>query len=285
MGLTGTGKTSFISTFGKQDKEMKCSPDSCTGNISAVRVCLPGEDSGLVLVDTPGFDDTRKTNLQILKLISEWLERTGEKGVLLSGVLYLHRISDNRMAGTALEVLGLFKKLCGHDMYRHIVMVTTMWDRLRDENVGNLREEELRATFWAPVIRHGAVMMRYQNTKESAWDILEHILGGLTERRMLQLQRELIEMGKTFPSTAVGKELSKTINEIVKKQELLVQTLHNQLSKLDMDTDTRALLQEQRGELERQRENLDILRVPLKTKLRGALTSVPPHALIRSERV
>ena len=27
----------------------------------------------MVLVDTPGFDDTKKTDLEILELISKWL--------------------------------------------------------------------------------------------------------------------------------------------------------------------------------------------------------------------
>ena len=30
----------------------------------------------IVLVDTPGFDDTKKSDLEILELISNWLKET-----------------------------------------------------------------------------------------------------------------------------------------------------------------------------------------------------------------
>ena len=45
---------------------------SCTADIRAVRV--PG--SNIILVDTPGFDDTEKSDTEVLKLIASWLERT-----------------------------------------------------------------------------------------------------------------------------------------------------------------------------------------------------------------
>ena len=47
---------------------------SHTSEIKATR-CTIGEIS-IVLVDTPGFDDTRKTDLQILESIADWLSET-----------------------------------------------------------------------------------------------------------------------------------------------------------------------------------------------------------------
>ncbi|KAF9450925.1 hypothetical protein P691DRAFT_773578 [Macrolepiota fuliginosa MF-IS2] len=75
MGLTGTGKTSFLSTAVGEDKGIGHSLESRTNEISAVRVQVPGEDFGLVLVDTPSFDDTYMSEHQTLELISDWLER------------------------------------------------------------------------------------------------------------------------------------------------------------------------------------------------------------------
>ena len=56
----------------------------------------------------------------------------------LSGILYLHRITDNRMAGTPLKNLQVFQKLCGRDALGKVYLTTTMWDeaeRRREEAV------------------------------------------------------------------------------------------------------------------------------------------------------
>jgi len=47
---------------------------TCTTQISVVRLSFPNlVDSDICFVDTPGFDDTNGTDLQILKMISDWL--------------------------------------------------------------------------------------------------------------------------------------------------------------------------------------------------------------------
>lgn len=207
----------------------------------------------------------------------------GRKKVLLSGILYLHRISDNRMAGTPLKNLKMFEKLCGHKACSQIVMVTTMWDELGDEEVGEQRERELISTFWAPMINRGSSTVRYQNTNESAWSILEQFLSTPRERHELRLQRELVELQKTLPNTAAGKELSKTITEFAKKQGSLMRTLQEQMRKPDMEEEIVNLLRGQYEELERQRQevlkDMEALRVPIKRKLREALSGIPPRYL------
>ena len=50
---------------------------SCTKQIQAVRVYEhPKYANRLVLVDTPGFDDTHKSDMEILQMISDWLKKT-----------------------------------------------------------------------------------------------------------------------------------------------------------------------------------------------------------------
>jgi len=50
--------------------------ESHTSEIRATR-CTIGKTS-IVLVDTPGFDDTKKTDLEILESIADWLRETYE---------------------------------------------------------------------------------------------------------------------------------------------------------------------------------------------------------------
>jgi hypothetical protein len=46
---------------------------SHTSDIRAVRVNHPATNSPVVLIDTPGFDDTFKSDTEILTMIAEWL--------------------------------------------------------------------------------------------------------------------------------------------------------------------------------------------------------------------
>jgi hypothetical protein len=52
--------------------------ESYTSEVRAVRYVRPGDPSGarFVIVDTPGFDDTNKSDTEILTLIAQWLQTT-----------------------------------------------------------------------------------------------------------------------------------------------------------------------------------------------------------------
>ena len=123
--------------------------ESCTNNVINVRLSVP-EFGDLVFVDTPGFDITHKTDVDILKMVADWLKSTYvfvvnlisycldiylcryEKNILLSGLLYFHRISDNRMASTFLKVLHMFEELCGKKAFHNVILMT-MWDKIDEE--------------------------------------------------------------------------------------------------------------------------------------------------------
>lgn len=49
---------------------------SCTSEIGIVRLQSHELDFNIVLVDTPGFDDTTRSDVDILKMVSEWLRKT-----------------------------------------------------------------------------------------------------------------------------------------------------------------------------------------------------------------
>jgi hypothetical protein len=50
---------------------------SCTSKISVFRLSLPDLGiSDICLVDSPGFDDTNKSDLEVFTIISDWLRGT-----------------------------------------------------------------------------------------------------------------------------------------------------------------------------------------------------------------
>ena len=117
----------------------------------------------LVLVDTPGFDDTHMSDFEILQTIARWLETAFEKGQLLSGIVYLHRITDTRVAGSARRALHLFQRICGEDNYKNVILATTFWNSIAHcEETGVDREQQLLSSdgFWKCMKEKGAQTIR-----------------------------------------------------------------------------------------------------------------------------
>jgi hypothetical protein len=51
--------------------------ESCTTEISITKFqCPERSDLDILFVDTPGFDDTNKSDVEILDMIAEWLKTT-----------------------------------------------------------------------------------------------------------------------------------------------------------------------------------------------------------------
>lgn len=136
----------------------------------------------------PGFDDADRSDADILDQITEfltkrkvlskidhrhlitWVFRQKNNGQRLAGILYLHRITDNRMSGTALAHLKILPSLC-----HNVVIVTTMWD-LIDDRLACGREAELKEHFIKPSTAGGSLMARFHGTYESAWGAVDLLL-------------------------------------------------------------------------------------------------------------
>ncbi|KAI5987410.1 hypothetical protein F5J12DRAFT_728429 [Pisolithus orientalis] len=221
MGPTGAGKSTFVD----------CAVGRPTVNaghdlmyMKGIRpVRYPHSDGirNIVLVDTPGFDDTFMTDAQILRQIAHWLNATYKKNIKLSGVLYLHRISDNRVSGTPLRNYNMFRELCGKENFKNVVLVTTMWDEVTEE-VGSARENELQSDFWRSMINLGSTIHRFDGTTESAWEIISCLsVAPPVERRPLQMQREMVDgpvpLHRRRAVTAICTGLTSNIGGIFKQ--------------------------------------------------------------------
>jgi len=148
---------------------------SCTSAIqTAVRSAYDACE--VTLADTPGFDDTVKEPIDILRVIVDYLKDLREKGCTLKGVLYLHRISDPKMNGAAKRALDLFRALCGEDAMRNVIIVTTRWDRV-NPGEGERRYNELQSSdfCYKPLLDQGAQMRRHSGTMESAESIIKEL--------------------------------------------------------------------------------------------------------------
>ena len=142
------------------------------------------------------------------------------------------------MAGSPLRNLRTFRALCGRDALDKIVLVTTMWDKV-SENNGNYRETELKERYWKGMIELGSMTARYQGTRASAWEVVGHLVqvenlhylgllpagGPSSEGRALLLQREMVDLQMSLPQTSAGWALYTELGAAIKDNQKLLKAI------------------------------------------------------------
>jgi hypothetical protein len=121
-----------------------------------------------MLVDTPGFDGTAADDEFLLE-ISDWLQAAYQERIRVSGIIYLHRISDARIGRNAIKNLRMLQKFCGTNVVDRVVFTTTFLDHVSMEH-GAEREKQLASSedFLKPMIRRGTSLVRHIGGIESA---------------------------------------------------------------------------------------------------------------------
>jgi len=205
--------------------------ESCTSKLSYAILTNDGrlvsKDRRIVVLDTPGFDDTYEADGEILRRISVWLASSYEDGMTLGGVVYLQNISENRMKGATRRNMEMFRELCGEGAREKVILGTTHWGLVPDE-VGQRREKQVAERFWT-ALEGKAVdvpnVLRFLNTQDSAQNIIGAILKNLDHPKAkgeqcdsaaLLFQRELVDLHRYIPETKAGKELRRQLQEMQK---------------------------------------------------------------------
>jgi len=238
MGPTGAGKSTFIESATRQDgRTVGHSWQSYTAEIRSVRLAHPTDGRPVVFVDTPGFDDTFKSDTEILTIVADWLVKAKNEKVNLATILYLHRISDNRMSGSAMKNLRLFSSLCGQKAIPNVVIVTTMWSKVTQEE-GTMREEALKREVWKDLLADGCTVARFEDTYESAWKIV----GSLVKMNQagVLLPREIVDDRLRLNETQVGITLNKELEKLIKDRT----NAARKLQKLAENQDSELVVQE-----------------------------------------
>ncbi|PPQ71319.1 hypothetical protein CVT24_012045 [Panaeolus cyanescens] len=185
MGQTGVGKSTFIECLaGEKGKSgsMGISKDQLEGftqEISIYRVVKTKNFIGfpMYVIDTPGFSDRKISELKIVKMIQDWMRL--HKRDNINRILYLDRITDIRMSGSKGRRLEMFKSLTGSRSAGLITFVTTMWNNLwKEDQIARADERfaQLKENHWKEFVDKGAAITKFQNTRESALQILDECM-------------------------------------------------------------------------------------------------------------
>ncbi|KAN0098824.1 P-loop containing nucleoside triphosphate hydrolase [Hyaloscypha variabilis] len=205
MGLSGAGKSTFISLLSDQEIEIGHGLESCTTKVGIYHFNYRG--ARVILVDTPGFDNTNRSDAEVLKDVAFWLAASYTKEVRLAGIIYLHRITDARMQSSALRNLRMLRNLCGVTNLESVVLVTTHWVNAKtgvhiSESTGQARINE----FWGAMIKRGSRAERHDGSKQSALRIVGEIIDRQF-RVVLDIQRQLVDQGMNLDDTDAGQAL------------------------------------------------------------------------------
>ena len=127
VGATGAGKTAFIrfiTGFGEAGKTL----DPNTQRIQVRNGMMEGKP--LRLIDTPGYDTISdpgdSTGLKpLFRWFKEHKERANQK---ITAILYLHRITDNRVPNQAKTFIKELFDFVGKDNLPNVMLATSMWD-------------------------------------------------------------------------------------------------------------------------------------------------------------
>jgi GTP-binding protein EngB required for normal cell division len=243
MGPTGVGKSTFINTASGENVALVGDElESCTSTIQPF--IIPNNNRRIILVDTPGFDDTYVDDTEILRRIAVWLALSYNQNMKVAGIIYLHEISQTRMLGTSRKNFLMFNKLTGEEAAKDIVLATTKWSHITVE-VGQKREQQLRNTHWKTMVDQGS---KRAETAEP-----------------LQIQDELVYLQKRIPTTDAGTSLRNALNALLNDQRELAKQLVDEGLR-----DNKELQQRHEETQKRIRSTLDqikALKVPLGARI------------------
>ena len=175
-----------------------------------------------------------------------------KSGKKLNGVIYLHRISDIRMAGTSRKNFELVRKLCGEERLAHVAIVTTMWEEVQGP-VALAREKQLKTDnlMFKPALANGAKMFRHYNTIKTARAVIAYLLK--KRQTSLRIQEEIVDRNVMLTQTTVGRTLQSEIDVLVERHERELKDLRHEMSLAveAKDAVAKLELEEARQELER----------------------------------
>jgi len=147
-------------------------------------------------------------------MIGTYLRRAHEKEIYLTAVIYLQFVTESRIHSSTVKNLQLLKLLCGKQFYGNILLVTVGWTIPPKATHVRLETDwRTRDILWGDLLKIGATYQRHTRGRESALNIVHHVLGKTPS--VLQFQLELARVG-IIGKTSAGDQL---ITEIVKEQE------------------------------------------------------------------
>ncbi|OCL09067.1 hypothetical protein AOQ84DRAFT_276638, partial [Glonium stellatum] len=213
IGQTRAEETTFVRTVTGPSSKPNDGNKSRNDSLEIIETVI--DDRTIKLINTPSFDDSNRSELDILEEAAGYFKEMYDSKVYLTGIIYLHRITDPMDEGLASRVLSHLDEICGPHFYGNIALTTVSWGMVSNRE-GEDRERSLRTKdrHWLEFAKTGATMHRHDDTKESAISIIRHLLKKTPD--VLSFQRHLADHG-IIAKTAAGEMLVSRLAEMLEK--------------------------------------------------------------------
>ncbi|KAK5655648.1 hypothetical protein OQA88_5580 [Cercophora sp. LCS_1] len=158
---------------------------TATPALQAVRFVL--DDRPIILIDTPGFDDEKLSDVEILSNVPQWMVGEGMMGNTnqsLDALILVHPVTRNSPSSMEARRTRLLKTLLGKDAYKRVTIITTMWDSLETSYASRMRSQfdfktimkQNKQDKWTDFCKDGASIEKHDNAADSARKILCQII-------------------------------------------------------------------------------------------------------------
>ncbi|KAJ5287612.1 hypothetical protein N7478_003298 [Penicillium angulare] len=224
------------------------------------------------LIDTPGFNDPNRSDVETLKVLSSYLGASYANEVRINGILMLQPNDRDNLEPISRHNINKVKAICGFAGYRNFCIVTTMWPRESDlkdnrqtwNQCAFLRNREmgmLRA-YYGDLQQSEAFSRRFNETgtwnqyeqKAHAQHIMSQLIG-LSDGykpEALQFPREFFQERKILAKSSVGTQVGIQLYKARKAYEEQLAEVTAQMEKAaeNEDAENLAELTEVKDEIE-----------------------------------
>jgi GTPase SAR1 family protein len=232
LGQNGAGKTTFIENIAKCKPPVGETTKACTTTTQAVFTTIDGQD--VVLVDTPSFNEPKKSDAEILQDVTAWIECKLHGHKKVHGTLYLHNIMAERIFNSSTHYYEPFSKLIGSHAMHTVGLVTTRWD-IADRAQAKIFEKEILEDAWSHMRAKGARKYRVGNESDLctavAWDVLQ------AQPSLLRIQDEIGQEKKQLSRTDAGAHVCQDLVSRIQVETARVGELQATLDGPDSDLD------------------------------------------------
>jgi hypothetical protein len=161
------------------------------------------------------------------------------------------------MDGGAMRNLKMFRKLCGEDPMKNVVIASTFWGVIPD-NKAIAHEEELcsKDDFWGDMVEHGASVKRFAGDQKSALDIILSL--ARKPAVTLDIQRELVDEDKPIGKTAAGNAVNEELHRLEEKYKGEIKRFQEETAAAMAEKDVKLerVLKKEREKMERKLDRI-----------------------------
>ena len=146
------------------------------------------------------------------------------------------------MAETPVKNLHMLKGLCGGNVSKKVIIVTTMQDRV-DEKTGVSPEEEMKKIYHTSV-------GRFEGTRDSAFRMIAPLLREPSSRIALSIQEELVDYSLILSETVAGQVLRLELKRSTEQHQEMLYQIQEKI-KLGAKSDSLQSLKEEHEKLKK----------------------------------